>query len=59
MSAVAKKDVNLKVGCCFGDVATSFAIHLFAISLMSCGQYILISLQTSLNVEDGLGKPCD
>ena len=34
----------------------SFIIYMTGISLMSCGQYTLIGLQSSINVENGLGE---
>ena len=49
-------EVNLKIGCFIVSVRKAFAIFLLATSLLSSGQYTLISLQTSLNVDEGLGK---
>ena len=50
------REVTVKIGWSVGSVRKAFALHLIAISLLGCGQYILLSLQTSLNVEEGLGK---
>ena len=56
MDVEKPREVSVKIGCFVGDVRKAFAVHLLAISLIACGQFVLISLQTSLNVEEGLGK---
>ena len=56
MDVEKPREVSVKIGCFVGDVRKAFAVHLLAISLIASGQFILISLQTSLNVEEGLGK---